>query len=278
MHKPQVVTATEWQQARDELLKAEKEATHALDALAARRRRLPMVTFDRAYVFEGPDGTQSLLDLFDGRRQLVVYQFMDNGPDDYCPGCTAFTNNAVNLASVNARDTTYVGQVGPQTQQVLHRGTDRRTRRERIRAGASTVSHNAGNGPDRPRPATVVGDSRRRPGHRRAYIFGNEDPGSTRSGSHGGQRPSGRRTCDTTARVPRRKPARRSCFAVWPIPLEGHSWKTPLRKRPRRPCWNAPKPRATVRSRRRAYDQRRADTRTAAPGSDRLQTTPFPRR
>jgi predicted dithiol-disulfide oxidoreductase (DUF899 family) len=108
MHKPQVVTAVEWQQARDELLTAEKEATHALDALAARRRRLPMVTFGREYVFEGPDGNQSLLDLFDGRRQLVVYQFMDNGPDDYCPGCTAFTNNVANLAGVNARDTTFV--------------------------------------------------------------------------------------------------------------------------------------------------------------------------
>jgi predicted dithiol-disulfide oxidoreductase (DUF899 family) len=91
--KPTIVSAGEWQQARDELLTAEKEATRALDALAARRRRLPMVRFDNGYAFDTPDGTKTLLDLFDGRGQLVVYQFMDNGPDDYCPGCTAFTNS-----------------------------------------------------------------------------------------------------------------------------------------------------------------------------------------
>lgn len=108
MHKPAVVTAEEWQQERDELLKAEKEHTRASDALAARRRRLPMVRFDRDYVFEGPDGDLSLLDLFDGRGQLVVYQFMDLGPDAYCPGCTNFTNNVTNLASVNARGITFV--------------------------------------------------------------------------------------------------------------------------------------------------------------------------
>jgi predicted dithiol-disulfide oxidoreductase (DUF899 family) len=92
MEKPKVVPAGEWQQSRDELLKSEKEVTRALDALAARRRRLPMVTFAGEYAFDSPDGTKTLLDLFDGRGQLVVYQFMDNGPDDYCPGCTWFTD------------------------------------------------------------------------------------------------------------------------------------------------------------------------------------------
>jgi predicted dithiol-disulfide oxidoreductase (DUF899 family) len=78
---PQIVSAEEWQQARDDLLKAEKDATRALDALAARRRRLPMVRFDAAkYVFDTPEGSKTLLDLFDGRGQLVVYQFMDDGP------------------------------------------------------------------------------------------------------------------------------------------------------------------------------------------------------
>ena len=48
---------------------------------------------EKAYQFEGPKGKASLFDLFDGRGQLVVYQFMDNGPDHYCPGCTWFTNN-----------------------------------------------------------------------------------------------------------------------------------------------------------------------------------------
>jgi predicted dithiol-disulfide oxidoreductase (DUF899 family) len=93
MEKPDIVPAEEWQVARDELLAAEKEATRTLDALAARRRRLPMVRFDNKYEFETPTGTKTLLDLFEGRNQLVVYQFMDNGPDDYCPGCTNFTNN-----------------------------------------------------------------------------------------------------------------------------------------------------------------------------------------
>lgn len=93
MEKPEIVSAQEWQQAREELLKAEKEATRALDAIAARRRRLPMVRFPDTYTFDTPDGPKSLVDLFGGRNQLVVYQFMDNGPDDYCPGCTKFTDN-----------------------------------------------------------------------------------------------------------------------------------------------------------------------------------------
>lgn len=105
MEKPEIVSAEEWQLAREELLKAEKEATHTLDALAARRRRLPMVKFDNKYEFETPTGTKTLLDLFEGRNQLVVYQFMDNGPDDYCPGCTNFTNNvpATGLAGLADR-------------------------------------------------------------------------------------------------------------------------------------------------------------------------------
>lgn len=98
--KPKIVSAEEWQQERDELLTAEKEATRVLDALAARRRRLPMVRFRNDYVFDTPDGQRTLLDLFDGRDQLAVYQFMDLGPDDFCPGCTAFTNNVADLADL----------------------------------------------------------------------------------------------------------------------------------------------------------------------------------
>src|ERR1700735_4271748 len=94
MEKPKIVSAEEGQQARGELLTAEKEATRALDAIAARRRRLPMVRFAAEYSFDTPDGTKTLLDLFEGRQQLVVYQFMDNGPDDYCPGCTMFTRRS----------------------------------------------------------------------------------------------------------------------------------------------------------------------------------------
>jgi predicted dithiol-disulfide oxidoreductase (DUF899 family) len=106
---PEIVTTEQWQQERDELLVAEKELTRALDALAARRRRLPMVAFDNSkYVFAGPAGDKTLLDLFDGRRQLVVYQFMDRGPDEFCPGCTNFTNNVVNIAALAESDVSWV--------------------------------------------------------------------------------------------------------------------------------------------------------------------------
>ncbi|MEN3307283.1 MAG: hypothetical protein V7603_3485 [Micromonosporaceae bacterium] len=110
MEKPKIVSAEEWQQSRDELLKAEKEATRALDAIAARRRRLPMVKFSTGYAFDTPTGTKTLLDLFEGRDQLAVYQFMDNGPDDYCMGCTWLTNNvpATALAGLAASGVTWV--------------------------------------------------------------------------------------------------------------------------------------------------------------------------
>lgn len=105
---PKIVSAEEWQQDRDQLLMAEKEATRALDGLAARRRRLPMVSFDNdQYTFATPAGPKTLLDLFDGRPQLVIYQFMDNGPDDFCPGCTHFTNNVVDLSELAANDVSW---------------------------------------------------------------------------------------------------------------------------------------------------------------------------
>lgn len=91
--KPPIASLTEWRQARHELLMAEKEATRALDALAARRRRLPSVEYATRYVFDAPGGKKTLVDLFEGRDRLVTYQFMDVGPDRFCPGCTAFTNN-----------------------------------------------------------------------------------------------------------------------------------------------------------------------------------------
>jgi predicted dithiol-disulfide oxidoreductase (DUF899 family) len=98
---PEIVSATQWQADRDDLLQTEKELTRALDALAARRRRLPMVAFDNdRYVFDTPDGPKHLLDFFGGQNQLVVYQFMDRGPDEYCPGCTHFTNNVAALGTL----------------------------------------------------------------------------------------------------------------------------------------------------------------------------------
>jgi predicted dithiol-disulfide oxidoreductase (DUF899 family) len=110
MEKPEIVSADEWQSVRDELLKAEKELTRAQDVLAARRRRLPMVRYANDYTFDTPDGTRTLLDLFEGRDQLVVYQFMDNGPDNYCPGCTWFTNNVpvTGLPALAGRGITWV--------------------------------------------------------------------------------------------------------------------------------------------------------------------------
>jgi predicted dithiol-disulfide oxidoreductase (DUF899 family) len=108
MVKPEIVPAGQWQQARDELLKAEKEATRALDALAARRRRLPMVKFGNSYEFSTPAGPKTLADLFGGRHQLAVYQFMDLGPDKFCPGCTAFTNNVTDLAGLAEAGVTWV--------------------------------------------------------------------------------------------------------------------------------------------------------------------------
>jgi len=91
--QPDIVGAEEWAEARAELLAAEKEVTRAEDAVAARRRRLPMVRFRSDYEFAGPDGPVTLVDLFGGHDQLLVYQFMDAGPDHLCPGCTAFTDS-----------------------------------------------------------------------------------------------------------------------------------------------------------------------------------------
>jgi predicted dithiol-disulfide oxidoreductase (DUF899 family) len=93
MAKPQIVSAEEWEQARSELLAAEKQATRTLDALAARRRRLPMVRFADDYSFGTPSGPKTLAELFGDRDQLVVYQFMDLGPDRFCPGCSGFVSN-----------------------------------------------------------------------------------------------------------------------------------------------------------------------------------------
>src|SRR4051794_19815141 len=95
MNRPQVVSAAEWQAARDALLVKEKEYTRALDALAAERRRMPMVRLGDGYRYTAPDGTAAELgDLFQGRRQLVVYHFMmEPGQDWLCVGCASFTDN-----------------------------------------------------------------------------------------------------------------------------------------------------------------------------------------
>ena len=111
----EVVSEQEWNARREALLTKEKELTRARDALAAERRRLPMVRVEKDYGFEGPDGEVGLLDLFEGRRQLIVYRFfLDPGmtiadyPRNGCPGCTMFVDNLPNLTHLKARDTTVV--------------------------------------------------------------------------------------------------------------------------------------------------------------------------
>jgi predicted dithiol-disulfide oxidoreductase (DUF899 family) len=106
MNLPKVVSETEWQAARDALLADEKAATQARDGLAARRRRLPMVRMEKEYVFDGPEGNATLVDLFEGRRQLLLYHFMF-GPnqDAGCDGCSMFVDQIGHLAHLHARDT-----------------------------------------------------------------------------------------------------------------------------------------------------------------------------
>jgi predicted dithiol-disulfide oxidoreductase (DUF899 family) len=109
---PPVASPTEWEVAREALLLKEKEATRARDALAAERRRLPIVRIDKNYVFEGPEGKASLLDLFEGRRQLIVYHFMfapdvHGWPSAGCEGCSMFVDQVGHLAHFHARDTSF---------------------------------------------------------------------------------------------------------------------------------------------------------------------------
>lgn len=106
---PNVVDKAQWQTARDALLVKEKAATHARDALAAERRRLPMYRIDKPYVFAGPKGNVSLLDLFEGRRQLFLYHFMfappvPGWPDAGCVGCSMVADQFGHLAHLHARD------------------------------------------------------------------------------------------------------------------------------------------------------------------------------
>jgi predicted dithiol-disulfide oxidoreductase (DUF899 family) len=108
MNLPPVVSAEEWQAVRDALLVKEKEATRARDALAAERRRLPRVQIDKDYRFDGPNGSATLLDLFEGRRQLLLYHFMF-GPnqDAGCDGCSMFVDQIGHLAHLHARDASF---------------------------------------------------------------------------------------------------------------------------------------------------------------------------
>lgn len=111
MNTPEIVSPQKWEAAREDLLVEEKQLTRARDALAAQRRRMPMVAVEKDYSFEGPDGTMSLLDLFDGRRQLVIYRFffepgVRGWPERGCTGCSLVADQISHVAHMNARDVT----------------------------------------------------------------------------------------------------------------------------------------------------------------------------
>jgi predicted dithiol-disulfide oxidoreductase (DUF899 family) len=112
MQMPQIVSPQEWEAERERLLVKEKQHTRAGDALAAERRRMPRMRVEKPYAFEGPDGPASLLDLFAGRPQLIVYRFffepgVAGWPESGCPGCSMMADQVAHLAHLNARDTTY---------------------------------------------------------------------------------------------------------------------------------------------------------------------------
>jgi predicted dithiol-disulfide oxidoreductase (DUF899 family) len=108
MELPKVVSRQEWLEARAALLEKEKEVTQARDMIVAERKKLPMVKVEKEYRFEGPQGTVSLLDMFEGRKQLIVRHFMF-GPDqeEGCIGCSMQTDSVGELAHMWARDTSF---------------------------------------------------------------------------------------------------------------------------------------------------------------------------
>jgi predicted dithiol-disulfide oxidoreductase (DUF899 family) len=109
---PPVVSREEWAEAHAAMLVKEKEHTRAADALAAQRRRMPMTRVDEDHRFLGPDGEVGLLELFEGRRQLLVYRFfyehdVRGWPDKGCPGCSYFADHVPHLAHLHAWDTSF---------------------------------------------------------------------------------------------------------------------------------------------------------------------------
>jgi predicted dithiol-disulfide oxidoreductase (DUF899 family) len=110
-NSPPIVSPQEWQAAHQQLLVKEKAFTRSRDALAAERRRMPWMAVEKKYEFDGPKGTASLVDLFDGRRQLIVYRaFFEPGvygwPEHACRGCSFVADQVAHVAHLNARDTT----------------------------------------------------------------------------------------------------------------------------------------------------------------------------
>jgi predicted dithiol-disulfide oxidoreductase (DUF899 family) len=154
MNLPPVVSQEEWKAALEALRAKEKQATRARDALAAERRRLPRVRIERDYVFEGRDRKASLVDLFDGRPQLLLYHFMF-GPNQAagCDGCSMFVDQVGHLAHLHARGTSFV---------LVSRAPIAKIEGYRKRMGwtlpwfssfGSDFNHDFGAGPESPRPS-----------------------------------------------------------------------------------------------------------------------------
>src|SRR5437899_7609653 len=113
MKTPPIVSQQEWEAAHQQLLVKEKAFTRSRDALAAERRRMPWMAVEKKYQFDGPKGKVSLLDLFEGRHQLIVYRaFFEPGvhgwPEHACIGCSLGADQVSNLVHLNARDTSLV--------------------------------------------------------------------------------------------------------------------------------------------------------------------------
>lgn len=105
---PRVVGRQEWDDARETLLQQEKALTSMKDGVAAARRRMPVVEVDSNYRFSGEHGSVSLLDLFDGRQQLIIQHFMF-GPDweEGCDGCSMMADHIGPLSHLHARRTSF---------------------------------------------------------------------------------------------------------------------------------------------------------------------------
>jgi predicted dithiol-disulfide oxidoreductase (DUF899 family) len=109
MARPRIVSRDAWTAARKRLLVKEKKFSRQRDALSAERRKLPIVAIEKEYVFQGPEGSRTLADLFEGKRQLLVYHFMfEPDHDEGCPSCSFVADNfASGLVHLAARDTAF---------------------------------------------------------------------------------------------------------------------------------------------------------------------------
>lgn len=127
--RPPVVSQTEWNTALASLTEREETVSAAMQDLAAARKRMPMVRVEGDYLFEGSDGQRSLLDMFEGRNQLILYRFyfgkgVDGWPDAGCPGCSSWADGIPQLGLLHARDITFA-MASPAPQANLRRYADR---------------------------------------------------------------------------------------------------------------------------------------------------------